>query len=126
MGAPADSRLVWPLSIDIDRQDGITVVKPRGRLGTLSSGTLIESMVTAIAAGDRRIAVDMSGVDYISSAGLLALDAVAGRLHQARGRLVLFGVGEPVRLAFDLAGLLPQFEIEDGPEAAVTRLTDGS
>jgi anti-anti-sigma factor len=61
-------------------------------------------------------------VDYISSAGLLALEAVSGRVQQADGELVLCGLIEPVRLAFDLAGLLPHFAVEPSRELALTRL----
>ena len=50
----------------------------------------------------------------MSSAGLLALEAVSGRLHAAGGSLVVCGLAEPVRLVFDLAGLLPHFTIEPG------------
>ena len=45
-----------------------------------------------------RVIIDLSKVDYVSSAGLLALDAAAGRMHTAAGLLVLCGLTEPVRL----------------------------
>jgi anti-anti-sigma factor len=64
-------------------------------------------------------------VDYISSAGLLALDAIAGRVHQAGGDLVLCGLVEPVRLAFDLSGLLPHFAVEPSRDLAIRRLAEG-
>ena len=53
--------------------------------------------------------LDLECVDYISSAGLLALDAVLGRVHVSRAQLVLSGLTEPVRVAFELAGLLEHF-----------------
>jgi anti-anti-sigma factor len=93
-----------------------------GRLGTLSSGELIEALVGAIHDGARLIVIDLAGVDYVSSAGLLALDAVSGRIHQARGSLVLCGLVEPVRLVFSLAALLTQFAVEPTRELALTRL----
>ena len=101
--------LVWPLSIAIERVDGVTIVVPRGRLGTLSSGELIQALVDVIREGSRQLVLDLEGVDYISSAGLLALDAVLGRVHVSQAQLVLCGVTEPVRVAFELAGLLEHF-----------------
>ena len=57
-------------------------------------------------------------MDYLSSAGLLALEAVLGRLHMVDGEMLLCGVTEPVRIAFDLAGLLSQFtEVPSRDEA---------
>ena len=59
--------------------------------------------------GSRQLVLDLEGVDYVSSAGLLALDAVLGRVHVSQAQLVLCGVTEPVRVAFELAGLLEHF-----------------
>ena len=103
------SQLRWHLTIDRTDRDGVAVFTVAGRLGTLSSGDLIEALAAAIAAGARRIVLDLSGVDYSSSAGLLALEAVLGRLHMVGGEMLLCGVTEPVRIAFELAGLLSQF-----------------
>lgn len=103
------SRLRWHLQIDSHDVEGVTVFAVSGRLGTLSSGELIESLAGAIAGGTRRIVLDLSDVDYVSSAGLLALEAIMGRLLVAHGDLVLCGLTEPVRMALDLAGSLGQF-----------------
>jgi anti-anti-sigma factor len=102
--------LRWQLTVAREDHHGIAVFAVSGRLGTLSAGDLIEVLAGAIATGTRRIVLDLSGVDYLSSAGLLALDAILGRLHMADGELVLCGLTEPVRIAFELSGLLTQFK----------------
>lgn len=56
--------------------------------------------------------VDLSGVDYVSSAAVLALDALASRLTAGGGSLVLCGLTEPVRYVCELAGLLPRVTVE--------------
>ncbi len=101
--------LRWRLTITRHDRDGMAVFVAEGRIGTLSAGDLIEALASAIAAGARRIALDLSGVDYLSSAGLLALEAILGRLHIVNGEMVLCGLSEPVRMAFELSGLLAQF-----------------
>ena len=117
--------LTWSLRIDRARVGDVDVFAPVGRLGTLSSGDLIEALVGAVKEGARSLVVDFAGVDYISSAGLLALNAIAGRVHQAGGDLVLCGLVVPVRLAFELAGLLPDFSVEPSRELALGRLARG-
>jgi stage II sporulation protein AA (anti-sigma F factor antagonist) len=72
---------------------------------------LVEVMAAAVAGGERRLLLDLSGVDYVSSAGLTALGAIARRIADAGGAMVLCGLTEPVRLVFDLGGLLSQFTI---------------
>jgi stage II sporulation protein AA (anti-sigma F factor antagonist) len=112
----------WRLSISQVATDGVTLLRVTGRLGTASSGDLIEAVNGAIQAGSRRLVLDLSAVDYASSAGLLSLDAVAGRVHVANGALVVCGLTEPVRLALELSGLLPHFEIESSTETAMSKL----
>ena len=45
------SHLRWHLSIDRTDRDGVAVFAVAGRLGTLSSGDLIEALAAAIGAG---------------------------------------------------------------------------
>ena len=113
----------WRFSLERSIQGDVLIVAVAGRVGTRSSGALIESLVGAIGEGHRRIVVDLGDVDYVSSAGLLALDAVAGRMHYAAGHLALCGLSEPVTLAFELSGLLEHFVIEPSREDAVVRVT---
>jgi anti-sigma B factor antagonist len=101
----------WRLAVRSERAGDILVVAAAGRLGSQTSGPLIEAMVAALEDGHRRILCDLAGVDYASSAGLLALDAIAGRVSVDAGTLVLCGLTEPVRLVLGLSGLLPHFAV---------------
>jgi anti-anti-sigma factor len=100
----------------------VTVFACTGRLSTLSSGDLIDTLSAAIEQGTRRLVLDLSGVDYLSSAGLLALHALLGRLVGAGGHLVLCGLTPPVRIAFELSGLLPDYAEEPSLEQAMARV----
>jgi anti-anti-sigma factor len=112
----------WRLSIEGERRDGVLVLTVAGRLDAASSGDLTDRLMDSVNTGVVRIVIDLSGVDYISSAGLLAIDAMAARIHAAGGALVLCGLTEPVRIAFDLAGLLRHLVVEPSSDAAVQRL----
>ena len=116
------TRQLWALSVTSERNDGIAVLAVNGRLGTASSLALVEAISREIRAGYLRLLVDLAGVDYMSSAGLGALEASARRVHESRGELVLCALTEPVRLVFDLAGLLSAFAIEPSRDAGLTRL----
>jgi len=114
--------VTWKLTIGRESSDGVAVLRVEGRLGTASSGDLIGAIVGAIESGDRRLLIDLAGVDYVSSAGLLALDAASGRMHVAGGTLVLCGLTEPVRLALELSGLLPHFIVDGSKDDGLARL----
>lgn len=75
-----------------------------GRIGAADAPRLAGVLADAITAGERRILLDLKGLDYISSAGVIALEAAAARLRTEQGELILSGVTPPVRLALDLAG----------------------
>jgi anti-anti-sigma factor len=82
------------------------------------SGTIRD----ALAAGDRWLVVDFEGVDYISSAGLVALEAVGVRVREAGGAMILSGIDGPVRTTFQLAAAIDRFTVEMSSDDAVRRL----
>jgi anti-anti-sigma factor len=101
----------------------VLVLELTGRIGAASARFLADAFARAFARGDRLV-VDFSGVDYLSSAGLSALEGAAGRGDgngRGHGTLVLCGVPEAVRVALDLGGLLPRLEVEASREAAIAR-----
>jgi anti-anti-sigma factor len=62
-----------------------------------------------LAAGARKMVIDCTALDYISSAGLRVLLGTAKRLSAAGaggagGTLRLFGLNETVREVFDISG----------------------
>jgi anti-anti-sigma factor len=114
--------LRWPLRVTATRSEGVTVLTLRGRVAQESAVQLSGAIDEALATGDRRLVVDFEGVDYISSAGLLALDAVAVRVREASGALILSGIDGPLRTTFQLAAVSDRFAIETSSDDAVRRL----
>ena len=115
---------VWTLQIERDVRGDVLILALRGRLGTASAGDLLEAIVQAVDGdgGFRAILVDLEGVDYMSSAGLIALDAAAGRMHAAGGRLAVSGACDPVRLVLEFGGLLADVPLESSRSAGLERL----
>ena len=75
------------------------------------------------AGGPLGVVVDLSTVDYLSSAGLRVLESVAARLAGQRRELILCGLRDSVELAFLFAGSRPNIAIEPSVEIAVSRAT---
>ena len=115
--------LRWPLRSEEERCDGVIVLTLTGRLGAASAGPFGTGLAQAIGPGNARVVIDLQGVDYISSAGLAALATAAGLCVRNHGALVLCGLTDPVRVALDLGGLLPELAIEPSREEALFRLT---
>ncbi len=110
------------MQINEMRQQGAVVVSPVGRIDSTTSPALDAHLQGLAKAGDHVIVMDLSGVDYISSAGLRVMLTLAKRTKESRGRLALAGLGDSVRQVFELAGFLPLFAVEATNEAAVAKV----
>ncbi len=110
------------MQIGETRAGAVVTVAPAGRIDTTTAPVLEQHLTALLAAGERRIVVDFSGVDYISSAGLRVMLLLARGLGGGKGSLALCGLGEAVRHVFQLAGFLPLFTVCDSRDAAVHRV----
>ena len=99
------------MTINESNEGGVVVVSPQGRIDSTSSATLDHHLQGLAAAGKTRVVVDFSGVDYISSAGLRVMLALAKRGRDQKGRVALFGMNDSVRQVFELAGFVALFTI---------------
>jgi anti-anti-sigma factor len=105
---------------DLER-NGVAIVAPKGRIDSTTSAAFDEHLLGVVSAGSRRIVVDFAAVDYISSAGLRVMLALAKRMRENKSSLVLCGMGEAVHQVFALAGFLPLFAIDGSRDAALIR-----
>jgi anti-anti-sigma factor len=110
------------MQISEERDRGVVVVAPTGRVDSTTADRLEQHFVALVSSGERRIVVDFSGVEYISSAGLRVMLALAKRLKDARGAVGICALPEPVRQVFSLAGFLPLFAVDPTRDGAVARL----
>jgi anti-anti-sigma factor len=111
------------MQIQQTSRDGVAIVSPKGRIDTTTSGSLEDAVRHVVDGGARNLVVDLSGVEYISSAGLRVFLVLAKRMRDLRGKLVLSGMTEPVRQVFQLAGFMPLFRVEPTQESALATFT---
>lgn len=90
------------MDITTRTQNGVTLVVFAGSLDSNTSPKAQQEIDGILAAGAKKVAVDCSGLDYISSAGLRVMLGAAKRL--GGGGLRLFGLNQSVREVFDISG----------------------
>jgi anti-anti-sigma factor len=112
--------VVWYLRVAQERADGVIVLTISGRVSSLTVGQLEAALGSAVRDSVRGVVLDLSGVDYISSPGLRAMEKTSIQLTAAGRRLVVCGLTEAVRLAFSLAGLEASLSIEVSRESAIS------
>ena len=83
---------------------GVTIVTIAGKLDSITSPEAQRALDAILAGGGRKIVVDFSALDYISSAGLRVLLGAAKRLSGAGSALRLFGLNDSVREVFQISG----------------------
>ncbi|MHC4606440.1 MAG: STAS domain-containing protein [Planctomycetota bacterium] len=69
-----------------------------------------------------RLIVDLSGLDYISSAGAGVFIGAIGTAHESDGNIILVKPSPNVKEVFDLLGLSQIFTFKDTKEEALTEL----
>jgi anti-anti-sigma factor len=119
---PSTPARLWTLHIDRESRDDVRILGVSGRIGVAASPRLAAALSEELSAGHPRIVLDLHGVDYMSGAGLRVVRAAAARAAECGARLALCRLTEPVRLAFDLAGVMADFTIEASCDAAAARL----
>lgn len=98
----------------------VDLIEVSGRIDGASAPKL-DAALKAITDAERfRIVVDLSGVSYIGSAGLRTLVSYLKTCKRwNRGNLRLTGLASQVTEVFDMAGLVPLFDIYDDAVEAV-------
>jgi anti-anti-sigma factor len=82
----------------------VTVVAFAGNLDSNTSPQAQQALDAVVAGGGKKVVVDFTALDYISSAGLRVLLGTAKRVKEVGGALRLFGLNETVREVFQISG----------------------
>ena len=89
----------------------VAIVAISGRIDSNTSPQLERVLIDMIAAGAPRLVLDLTGTQYLSSAGLRILLLTAKQIERARGRFVLHGLCDRVRDVLDLSGFLSELKV---------------
>jgi anti-anti-sigma factor len=103
------------MRIDTRKEGEWLVCAISGRIDGRSAPQLEQSLSGPIDAGETRIAADLSGVQYLSSAGLRVFLAILRRL--GGGQFRLLSPTEAVREVLDISGFANIMAISDRLEA---------
>jgi anti-sigma B factor antagonist len=116
---PADALGSCAMNLTTETQDGRTVAAIGGRLDSSNAGAFEQALLPLIGAELGALIVDLTGLDYISSAGLRVL-LLAGKTSKASGvGFALCGLKPHVREVFDLSGFSQILNIHADRAAAL-------
>jgi anti-sigma B factor antagonist len=110
------------MSMEITTQEinHIELVTVKGRVDSVEAVRLADVLESAGRRGKHKIVVDMSEVEYMSSAGFRALgDAQRKSRRHQRGEVVLARVPGRILEALEMVGFTEYFHFEDSVPAAL-------
>ncbi len=90
------------MNINIEKENGITLMKIEGRLDTTTAPEL-EKAINNEGDALKSLTLDFKGVDYISSAGLRVLLSAQKKMN-VQGYMELISVSEAVMDVFEMTG----------------------
>jgi stage II sporulation protein AA (anti-sigma F factor antagonist) len=94
------------MTLAIEKVGPALVVSPHGQINSANAAAVESDLIKQIDSGEHKVVLDLSGLDYISSAGLRVVLLVAKRLKQHTGALALCNIQPHVREVFDISGFL--------------------
>lgn len=97
-----------------------------GRLDGFTAGAFNRFLTEHLTEDDVKIVLDVTGLEYISSAGLRELMLLLRRLAKHKARPAIFGMTPPVALALEIAGFDVLFNRAKDRVTAVKAVTHGA
>lgn len=108
------------MEITESENNGKTIVRCSGRLDAISSPQLEGFVNEHITQGKKKILLDLSQVEYLSSSGMRFLLSMTKRLSAEQGFFGIFGIHEDVMEIIRMAGFENILRIFADENAAVS------
>jgi anti-sigma B factor antagonist len=109
-----------PLEISQRQREGITILDLKGRITVGPEASALREKVAELdQAGDRKLAFNMAGVDYVDSTGLGALVVCATSLRKKQGDVKLVSLNRRHIELLVMTKLATVFEIYPDEQDAI-------
>ena len=112
------------MKITQNKNDDIMQLSISGRLDAVTAVEADKDFSKIIAEGHDNLLIDLTELDYISSAGLRVLLVVAKRIQQTNGKVVLCALTTNVKEVFEISGFSSIFNIFTTSDEAIQFLQD--
>ncbi len=110
------------MDIQTSKQGQAAVVKPHGRMDAATAPLFEQACDKLIREGEKAMVLDLSALEYISSAGLRTILSVGKKIKSASGKLALCSLTGMVKEVFDISGFTTMFAVSDTVEQAVKQV----
>jgi len=110
------------MEISKKKEKDVLVISVSGRIDAVTAPDFEKDLMESIGAGEKILLLLMNKLEYISSAGLRSILAIAKVLKTKEGKLVFAGLQGPVKDVFKISGFGSIFTIFDNEVEALSQL----
>jgi len=109
------------------RENGaVVIVAPQGRFDTNGSPEVERVLTDHIARGAKRIVLDLSRIEYISSIGLRVILKTMMAMNRTGGKILLCGGNDHSRTVLQMSGVMGMNIYAANVEEAIVRVYGSS
>lgn len=110
------------MEIERKEENGVSILSIAGRMDAYTTPQAEQAVQEILADGNTRLLMDLSALDYLSSAGLRVILGAVKQLKQSGGNLVVCGMNPFVKEIFDVSGFSSIIPIVDTVGEGVQKL----
>lgn len=99
------------MEISTRKEKNLALISVSGRIDAITAPEFEKNLEELITAGDKILLVNLSGLGYISSAGLRSILSSAKKLKALSGEIIFTGLQGPVDEVFQISGFKSIFKI---------------
>jgi len=111
------------MQIETRKVYDVLVADMRGSLDSRTAGEAGDRMVAIAQGTDRLVALNLAGLDYVSSAGMRVILQAAKLLQAKGGKLTLCNAAGNVKTALETSGFRSLLKMYDSEKDAVAALS---
>ncbi|MFH1740316.1 MAG: STAS domain-containing protein [bacterium] len=110
------------MEVDTRKEGEAMVVCLKGKIDAVTAPDVEKKFEAWIAEDEKNFVLDLSGLEYISSAGLRSFLLAARKVKALQGKLLFCGLQGMVKDVFEIAGFSDMFSIFASEEEALKQL----
>lgn len=111
------------MEINIKTHEKCTIVEVKGRLNTTNFSELETEFTKLINAGNHKLLVDCTDLEYVSSSGLRVFLVALKSLKKLNGKFVLCNLQEGILEVFEVSGFITIFDVCNNRDEAIEKCT---
>jgi anti-anti-sigma factor len=108
------------MNVNVFVSEEYTLVSVEGRVDTTNALEFEKPLTEIINGGCKKLILDCSGLNYISSSGLRIFLVVQKKMTALKGHFILCGLQPSIMEIFDISGFSSIFSIHPDKDSAIS------